>query len=248
MSAGKPFVKVIPPKSYTASAAEIQKIIAMGWMDIPPEKKFNGNAAPGDYLEHLLGGKRNNRDSPDLQDWEVKFHGGTALITLFHKEPQPRGIMKYMVHEHGWPDELDRISFRHTLGGKSDRGFYVVNEPDRIVIRHNTKDTVVPYWLHNTLLNAAGAKLRRLILVEGEIKTVLTDRGLTKRVIYKKATAFWDFKLTGFFQALVDGKVFIDFDARTKAEAGTTLRNHGTKFRININDLPSIYDHSKKIT
>lgn len=45
MSKGKPFVKVLPPKSYTASAAEIQKIIAMGWIEIPPEKKFNGNAA-----------------------------------------------------------------------------------------------------------------------------------------------------------------------------------------------------------
>lgn len=248
MSRAKPFVKVLPPKTFTASAKEIKKIIAMGWIDIPPEKKFNGNAAPGDYLEHLLGGKKNNRDSPDLNDWEVKFHGGTALLTMFHKEPQPRGVMKYMVHEHGWLDELDRMSFRHTIKGKSERGFYVVNMPDRIVIRYKNKDTVVPYWLHNTLLNAAGAKLRRLILVEGELKAVITDKGLTKRVIYKKATAYWDFKLNGFFQAMVDGKVLIDFDARTKGEAGTTLRNHGTKFRINIKDLKAIYEHSIKIT
>ena len=54
MSAKKPFVKVLPPKTFTASSAEIQKIIKSGWMDIPPEKKFNGNAAPGDYLEYLL--------------------------------------------------------------------------------------------------------------------------------------------------------------------------------------------------
>jgi len=243
MSKPKTFVKVLPPKSATASFAEIKKIIDMGWIDIPPEKSFNGNAAPGDYLEHLLGGQKNNRDSPDLADWEVKFHGGNALITLFHKEPQPRGIMKFMVHEHGWPDHLERISFRHTFAGKSNRGFYVVNEPDRIVVRHDTKDTVTPYWTHNTLLNCLGAKLRRLILVEGEIQ-----HAPVKRVIYRKATAFWEFKQTGFFDALVKGKVYIDFDARTSGGSGTTLRNHGTKFRINIKDIESIYEHSQKIT
>ena len=56
MSSSKPFVKVIPPKSYVASAAKIKAIIDMGWIEIPPDKEFNGNAAPGDFLEHLLGG------------------------------------------------------------------------------------------------------------------------------------------------------------------------------------------------
>lgn len=86
------------------------------------------------------------------------------------------------------------------------------------------------------------------MLVEGKIKSIVTPAGLTKSVIYEKATAYWDFKLNGFFQAMVDGKVLIDFDARTQGESGTALRNHGTKFRININDLNSIYEHSKKIT
>ena len=248
MSKPKPFVTVIPPKSYTASAAKIKAILEMGWIEIPPDKEFNGNAAPGDYLEHLLGGSKNNRDSPDLADWEVKFHGGNALLTLFHKEPQPRGIMKFIVHEHGWLDDEKRISFRHTLSGKSNRGFYVVNEPDRISVRHKTKDNPVPYWTHDTLLNCLGAKLRRLIVVQGEIQAYVSTDGMRKKVIYRTATAYWEFKQTGFFQALVDGKVSIDFDARTKSETSSTLRNHGTKFRIKLDDIPSIYQHSKKIT
>jgi hypothetical protein len=239
----KSFVKVLPPKSATASFAKIKEIIDRGWIDIPTDRAFNGNAAPGDLLEHLLGGAKNNRDSPDFADWEVKFHGGTALITLFHKEPQPRGIMKFMVHEHGWPDELNRISFRHTLGGTSNRGFYVVNEPDRISVRHNSKDNPVPYWKHDTLLNCLGGKLRRLIVVKGEIQN-----HPTRRVIYRSAVAYWEFKISGFFQALVEGKVFIDFDARTKEQGNSTLRNHGTKFRIKMDDIPSIYEHSQKIT
>jgi hypothetical protein len=243
MSKSRPFAAVIPPKSFTSASKTILEIIHKGWIEIPPEKKFNGNAAPGDFLEHLLGGKRNNRDSPDLNDWEVKFHGGNALLTLFHKEPSPRGVMRLMVHEHGWPDHLERISFRHTLGGKSNRGFYVVNEADRIIVRHSSIDTIVPFWKHVTLINAAAAKLRRLILVEGEMQT-----SPIKRVKYNSAIAYWEFNTNHFFNALVNGNMYIDFDARTQEGRGSAIRNHGTKFRINIAELPSIYEHSRKIT
>jgi hypothetical protein len=140
-------------------------------------------------------------------------------------------------------DENKNISFRHTLCGKSNRGLYVKNEIDRIVIRHETKELPMVYWLHNTLLNAVSSKLRRLILVEGEF-----ELHPTKRVHYKSATAYWDIDLTGFCQALERGKICIDFDARTTKGRNTPLRNHGTKFRINISDIPSLYLFSKKIT
>lgn len=230
------------PRSSAAAFAEIKRIINMGWIDIPDKKSYRGTGKPGRLLEHLLGIDENNQDSPDLMDWEVKFHGGNAPITLFHKDPEPRGIMRNLVHEHGWKDSQDRISFRHTLGGESDRGFYVVNESDRVVVRHRSKDTVVPFWRHNTLLNAIGAKLRRLIVVEGKVKSK------ERRVIYQKATAFWDFKLLDFFNALEKGTVLIDFDARTNKGAGSSLRNHGTKFRAKLANIESLYDHSKMIT
>lgn len=215
----------------------------MGLVTMPIGKSYGGSGAPGRLLEHLLDIVENNMDSPDLKDWEVKFHGGGTLITLFHKDPQPRGVTRFLVHEHGWPDERNRISFRHTLGGESDRGFYVVNDADRIIVRHRTKDTVNPYWTHNTLLNILGAKLRRLIVVNGKLM-----KHPIKSVKFNSATAYWDFNITGFFDALVKGKIKIDFDARTKGGAGTGLRNHGAKFRIYQEDLDSMYDHSKKIT
>lgn len=231
------------PKSQKAAFAEIKKIIDMGWIDIPTDKEFNGNAAPGDFLEYLLGGQRNNRDSPDLLDWEVKFHGGTALLTLFHKDPEPRGVLRQFIHEHGWDDGQGRISFRHTLGGESERGFYVANENNRIIVRHRTKDnTNVPHWEHDTLLNAGGAKLRRLILVSG------TYDKHRRRVKYESAIGYWDFQLTNLFRSMESGIVKIDFDARTKGGPGTAIRNHGTKFRINPKDLGALYRYHQKIT
>lgn len=232
------------PKTSAATFKKTIDIIKQGWHEIPAGKAFEGDAAPGDFLEHLLGGKKNNRDSPDLNDWEFKFSSGVALLTLFHKEPEPRGIMRYMVNEHGWPmEDQIRTSFRHTLGGRSNRGFYVVNEADRVVIRHDIKDTVVPFWKHNTLLNAAGAKLRRLIVVHGTM-----DKHPTRRVRYESAVAYWDLKLNAFFEAMVNGDVFVDFDARTNLPPSKGIRNHGTKFRIKPSVIPEIYEYSTKVT
>ncbi len=243
MSKGKKLVKQVLPKTSSAAFKEIKRIIDMGWMPIPDKKSYRGHGAPGRLLEHLLGIDENNSDSPDLYDWEVKFHGGNSLLTMFHKDPEPRGIIRFMVHEHGWLDDKGRISFRHTIAGRTNRGFYVVNEVDRVVVRHDTKDTVVPHWKHNTLLNAAGAKLRRLIVVDGEVK-----HHPEKQVRYKSATAYWDINLTGFCDALEKGHVWIDFDARTKEGEGSAIRNHGTKFRVKIGDISKLYSYSHKIT
>src|ERR1041384_5865318 len=135
------------PKTSTEVFKIVSDIMKMGWQVVPTTKGFGGTGAPAAMLEHMAKVKANNYDSPDLKDWELKFHGGGTLVTLLHKSPEPRGIMKQLVHEWGW-EEKGQIAFRHKLKGKSDRGFYVVNNPDRIVIRHNTKDIIVPYWTH----------------------------------------------------------------------------------------------------
>lgn len=174
------------PKSATATFQKIQEVLDMRCINIPQEKAYNGSGGPGRLLEDLLGISANNKDAPDLNDWEIKFHGGTALITLFHKDPEPRGIMRDMVHNYGWEDDSKRISFRHTIRGKSERGFSVVNEIDRIVVRNEIKDAAVPHWTHDTLLNAIGAKLRRLIVVTGIV------HHNPRRVEFNKATAYWN--------------------------------------------------------
>src|SRR5258706_6355543 len=101
------------PQSSKDAFRIIRDIVKMGAVEIPPQ--FQGTGAPGDTLEFLLNVERNNYDSPDLKDWEIKFHGGNALLTLFHKDPQPRGIMNEVVNAFGWENEKGQISFRHTI-------------------------------------------------------------------------------------------------------------------------------------
>jgi len=232
-------VSNLPPSAKNAFII-IQEIIRMGVVDMPDE--FQGAGAPGNTLEYLLDVKQNNYDSPDLNDWEIKFHGGGSLLTLFHKDPQPKGIMDKVVDAFGWPNEKGQISFRHTLSSESDRGFKVYNTEDKIIVSNNANEKIAPYWSHNIILNAMAAKLRRLILVHGTVNKE------SRQVVYKNAIAYWDLNLTGICQAIEEGVIYIDFDARTNGERGTSLRNHGTKFRININHLGKIYENSRIIS
>ena len=235
-------VKSTPPRTGAATFKKIEEILKTGTWEFPDDGKYNGSGGPGRLLEDLLDIEANNLDSPDLGGWEIKFHGGASLLTLFHKDPEPRGIIRLMVHEFGWMDDKGRKSFRHTIKGKTDRGFYVVNEDDRVVIRNKFKDTAVPHWTHNTLLNALSSKCRRLIVVSGVVQQN------PRRVIYKEAVAFWEPDIRGFTQAVADGVFYVDFDARTQKGPGTAIRNHGTKFRIKVDDLSKVYAHKKKLT
>jgi len=231
-------VSKIPSSSNKAFAA-IQEIIKMGEVDIPHQ--FQGAGAPGNTLEYLLNLEVNNNDSPDLYDWEIKFHGGDSLLTLFHKDPSPRGILDKLVDRFGWDDGKGRISFRHTLSGRSERGFFVENLKNRITVSNIWDLSIVPYWDHNTILNAIGAKLRRLILVHGKVNKA------KRTVVYNNAVAYWDLDLMGICESISQGIIYIDFDARTKAERGTALRNHGTKFRIHVNNIQEIYENHQVI-
>src|ERR1051325_133090 len=138
----KKLVKVSLPKSSSDAFKRVHELLKRGWIDVPEE--YTGTGAPGNYLEDLVNGTtktKNNRDSPDYKDWEVKFHGGGALVTLFHKDPEPKGVTRSILHEHGYLNSKNQVCFRHTIRGRSKRGFYVVNSTDRKIVRHETKDS-----------------------------------------------------------------------------------------------------------
>ena len=143
------------------------------------------------FLEDLLGLTAGSADIPDARGWELKWHSDkTNLLTLFHKEADgPEAIMRYMVRKYGWKDAKGRLSFRHTIRGRSDR-FIVEDDGGQIVVRPRKGNGPVPYWSHEELIAAAGAKLRRLLMVRGERKK--------ERVRFLKADAFETFNLSDF--------------------------------------------------
>jgi len=230
------------PQNRQQLLARLRDILGAGWLQMDPEvARYNGTGGPGNFLEDLLGIRAGSRDVADCVEWEVKYYTAkTVLITLFHKEPDhPENIMRYMVSRYGWKDKQGRLSFRHTIRGESDR-FHVVDDAGNIVVRPLEGNGPVPTWTHDTLLNVAGGKLRRLIAVRG------TRSG--RQVRFERADLYENLHLARLMQDLVHGRIAIDFDVREMTAGSKGLRNHGTKFRVAPDELPRLYHRHRRLS
>ncbi|MCX6811171.1 MAG: MvaI/BcnI family restriction endonuclease, partial [Candidatus Berkelbacteria bacterium] len=222
-------------------------------------------------LEDLLGIKENNLPLPNAAEWELKTQRAdtSSLTTLFHIEPSPRAVRfvpQVLLLKYGWPHEeagklypKKEMSFRQTIHGqsRSDRGFKVIiNRKQRKILvsfdaknvnpRHKNWLRLVekrvglgelnpqPYWGFDDLEHKAGTKLLNAFYVQAEVKT----KGKKEYYHYKKVMMLQKFSFERFLKALEKGKIFVDFDARTG-------HNHGTKFRMKQDSLPSLY---KRVT
>ena len=109
-----------------------------------PAKGYGGTGGPGLYLEHLLGTGGDNQDIADAGKWEIKTTKGGALLTLFHKTPSPKGINRQLLNLWGWTGKDGHKSFRHTICGRSKRGFRVIDDARSVWIRKEGYDGPVP--------------------------------------------------------------------------------------------------------
>jgi hypothetical protein len=207
---------------------------------MPPTARSEGTGGPGNFLEDLLGLNVGSQDIADSVGWEIKWYtSDTSLITLFHKEAQPPDIMPYMVRKWGWKDAKGRLSFRHTIRGRSDR-FKVVSDANQIFVRPLKGNGPTPYWTQDDLLNIAGGKLRRLMLVKGEKDG--------KKVRFIQADCFEVMSMQFIIYELIRGTIAIDFDCRGAKPGSAGLRNHGTKFRVAPKDVCRLYQRKERFS
>ena len=144
-----------------------------------------------------------------------------------------------MVSKHGWKDAHGRLSFRHTIAGRSDR-FKVVEDEGQLIVRPIKGNGPVPHWLHEDLLSIVGGKLRRLLLVSTERQG--------QRVRFTRADCFEQFHLELFLYEVIRGTVCIDFDAREAKPGSKGLRNHGTKFRVSPDNVCRLYSKKERFS
>lgn len=210
-------------------------------VEIPDRKGYRGTGAPGKILEDELHIQTNNQDLPDAGRWEIKYTSDNSYLTLFHKDPSPRepSVMGELVRACGW-DSGGRTSFRHTVWGKSARGFEVRVESARVSVHNIGHPGIVPYWDMDDLNNSAVTKLRNLLLVFGDVRK--SDR--CRAVTFKVAHMYSGFKFTEFRRGLQEGWIAVDFDART---TNGGIRNHGTKFRIKTRDVALLYKKTERV-
>ncbi len=249
---------------------KLREIAEMGWV---MNRRKGNQGGIGNTIEDLLGIEENNLPMPNAAEWELKAQrlNSSALTTLFHMEPSPRAVRfvpQILLPKYGWSHKeagnrysKREKSFRQTIHGlsRSDRGFMV--KVDRtakkvlisfdakaVDVRHKGWLTSIkkriglkelkpqPYWGFDDLEHKAGTKLLNAFYIQADVRT---SRG-KEYYKYTKITMLQGFKFDGFLKALEEAKILIDFDARTG-------HNHGTKFRMRQNYLPTLYENVKII-
>ncbi len=187
----------------------------------------------------------------------------TTLFHIEPSPRAVRFVPQVLLLKYGWPHEeagklypKNEMSFRQTIHGqsRSDRGFKVVinRKQRKILISFDTKSVnprhkswlglvkkriglgelnPQPYWGFDDLEHKAGTKLPNTFYVQAEVKTERKK----EYYHYTKVMMLQKFSFEGFLKALEEGKVLVDFDARTG-------HNHGTKFRMRQDCLPMLYE------
>lgn len=195
---------------------------------------------------------------------KTQIDSTSSLVTLFHQEPSPtalRTVSNLLVPKFGWPHlqagkkyPNDEKSFRTTLKtGRYTRGFTVeiddlqrrvcvsfhpdqIREVDQQWWDKVKKETALvslpftPYWGFDDLYCKAQTKLHNCFFIQVESWKVKR----TKYLHYYRAYMLKSLNLNNFIEAIRQGKIQIDIDARTG-------HNHGTKFRIMPQDLINLY-------
>lgn len=230
--------------------AAIQEAIAGG----PYTCNTRGHGRAGNLLEEVLGLDGGNHDVADAVGFELKTTlSPNTPTTLFHKDPKPRGkkgtlgAVAILLERFGWPSTYGEDgaivkSFRATMWGKwtsqhTKEELVISANEDKVSITH--EGTEYAYWDSNDLVGAASAKLRNMMFVEAK-----ENRDGT--INFVNAYLFEDFQPFRFLKAIESGHVAIDFDARTNPHK-TSIRNHGTKFRIRERDFMMIYGRTMPI-
>lgn len=198
----------------------------------------------------------------ELKTQRINTSSLTTLFHIEPSPRAVRFVPQVLLLKYGWPHEeagkcysKREMSFRQTIHGqsRSDRGFMVIidRKQKKILISFDSKSVNLrhknwlksvkkriglgelnpqPYWGFDDLEHKAGTKLLNTFYVQAEVKT---EHG-KEYYKYNKVMMLQKFGFEGFLKALEQGKILVDFDARTG-------HNHGTKFRMRQDCLPMLY-------
>lgn len=192
----------------------------------------------------------------------------TTLLHMEPSPTACRFVPQILLPLYGWEHKEagkrypnTELSFRQTINAKnySDRGFAVVVDREnkkisisfdytKITVRHDSwKESVKskvgfaelspqPYWGFCDLFYKVAAKLHNCFYV----KAAREMRDGKEYFHYSEILMLREISQEKFIDAIEDGAICVDFDARTG-------HNHGTKFRIRQNKIPELYSECTRL-
>ncbi len=253
-----------------ALIARLKKISAMGWVPNARRGNAGGIGNTIEDLLGIKENNLPipNAAEWELKAQRLSSTSLTTLFHIEPSPRAIRFVPQVLLLKYGWAHQeagkkypKNEMSFRQTIHGqsRSDRGFMVVVDrkarkilvsfdADGVDIRHKKWLNSVkkriglnelnpqPYWGFDDLEHKAGTKLPNTFYIQAEVKTERKK----EYYHYTKVMMLQKFNFKRFLKALEEGKILVDFDARTR-------HNHGTKFRMRQDCLPMLYTKVKKI-
>lgn len=261
----KPFIYTKP-----ALIAKLKEISAMGFVPNARKGNHGGIGNTLEDLLGIKENNLPipNAAEWELKTQRLNSTSLTTLFHIEPSPRAVRFVPQILLPLYGWAHQEDgkkypkgEMSFRQTIHGnsRSDRGFKVVidRKERKILISFDSKSVdpkhkewlksvkkntglselnPQPYWGFDDLEHKAGTKLLNTFYVQAEVEV----RRKKEYYHYIKVMMLQKFSFNGFLKALEEGKILVDFDARTG-------HNHGTKFRMRQDCLPMLYDKTTVI-
>lgn len=246
---------------------KLQEINAMGWIQNARRGNSGGVGNTLEDLLGIKENNLPipNAAEWELKTQRINSSSLTTLFHSEPSPRAIRFVPQVLLPKYGWAHQEDgkkyqrgEMSFRLTIHGqsRSDRGFKVVidRKERKILISFDTGSVdkrhkkwlesvkkrigldelnPQPYWGFDDLEHKVGTKLLNTFYVQAEVKIEKKK----EYYHYIKVTMLQKFSFEGFLKALEEGKILVDFDARTG-------HNHGTKFRMKQDCLPMLYEKS----
>jgi len=211
----------------------------------------SGQTGIGKTLEDLLGIEENNIPGPNaLGIIEIKAirKNSKNMLTLFTLAPSPPKINSLLVEKYGYISyaRKNKKMLHTTVNGlefntiKDEYGFKVDVEKDRVNLIHYL-DGIVAYWLEEDLKEAFERKLKNLLLIKAESR----GKGKDEEFWYNEGYLLSGFSFEGFKNLIKEGIILIDI--RIGQYPNGRTHDHGTAFRIFINNLDLCYEKKIKV-
>ena len=248
-------------------AAELERIKEIGWIRNQRPGNAGGIGNTLEDLLNIAENNLQLPDFGDweIKSQRTDTASLLTLFHMEPRPRNARIVPQILLPRYGWPHQEAGItypenerSFRQTINATacSDRGFRVNIDWDSQIIyvsfdyfsiddRHSIWRQIIrdgvgtddispnPYWTFEDIEKKLNTKLNNLMYVTAETKW---ENG-QEYFRYNEFEVYVDPTLDKFLTLVMDGAIYIDFDARTG-------HNHGTKFRIRPASKTDLYqDH-----
>ena len=199
-----------------------------------------GNTGVGHTLEQELGLEENCISAPDLDEEELKARrrGAGGKQTLYSLEGEWVVSKENYIANYGLPcnSHDGEMSGNCTITKTvNNRDLSIKTTDDYCSVVHD--DTVIVKWSWNTLVDQFAKKFPACVSVIADVEW----RKGVEYFHYNEAFHLVGTDKNRFRTAIEDNLISIDTRMRTQNLIGKGIRNRGTAFRINHDDMEQLF-------